>query len=379
MEEKMFKGSTKIQNFELLEESAKYCRLCHRLCDRTKVLSRKNGNLDSNILFIAEAPGRYGADRTGIPLYGDQTGRTFQYFLDLIGLNRSDIFITNAILCNPRNDKGNNAIPKTKEIKNCSIYLNILLNIIKPKIIITLGGVALKALNYIAPHKINLKENVRSKLKWNSFTLIPLYHPGPRARLHRELSHQVSDFLYLKKLLKKDFLIFKEEKVSKGIQDILFQNYINPTVLQQLITYIVHNLRKITKFKLAKLIYLIDYEFLKIQGRFLTESFYIYQNAGPLQTTLTKRLKELEDFELKKIYKENNIIYKPINNIRFNLNFKKNEKEIIDKVINRFGDYDDKRIKTFVYLTDPMRYFLKEKKKGVNIINKPVFKNYKVD
>lgn len=375
----MFKVTTKIQNFELLEESVKHCSLCYRLRDRTRVLSQKNGNLNSSILFIAEAPGRYGADRTGIPLHGDQTGRTFQYFLDLIGLDRSDIFITNAILCNPRNDKGNNAIPKTREIKNCSIYLNILLNIIKPKIIITLGGVALKALNYIKPHKINLKENVRNKTEWNSFTLIPFYHPGPRARVHREISQQVSDFLYLKKLLKKDFPIFKEGKTSKDKQEILFRDYIGPTILQQLIIYISCSLGRITKFKLAKLIYLIDYEFLKNKGRLFTESFYIYQNAGPLQTILTKRLKELEDFELKKIYEGNNIIYEPTNSIRFKLDFKKDEKEIIDKVINKFSSYDDRRIKTIVYLTNPMRYFLKEKKKGINIVNKPVFKNYKAD
>lgn len=373
----MLKDSTKMEKFELLEDSVKHCKLCYGLCDRTKVLSQKNGNLNSKILFIAEAPGRYGADRTGIPLYGDHTGKTFQYILDQIGLERNNIFITNAILCNPRDNKGNNTIPKTNEIKNCSIYLNILLNILKPEMIVTLGIIALKALNYIKPHKINLKEDVRKRKEWNSFGLIPLYHPGPRARVHRDLSHQISDFFYLKELLKEDFPIFKKENISKAKQGILFQNYMVPTVLQQLITYIVHRLGSITKFKLTKLIYLIDYEFFKNQKRLFTESFYIYQNAGPLQVTLTRRLRELENFEIKKIYEENNIVYESLNNLRFKLNFTENERELIDKILNKFGNYDDSRIKTTVYLTEPMRYFLKERKKGINILNKPVFQNFK--
>ena len=45
---------------------------------RRKVFSEANGNIDSKALFIAEAPGRLGADKTGIPLYGDRTGDNFE-------------------------------------------------------------------------------------------------------------------------------------------------------------------------------------------------------------------------------------------------------------------------------------------------------------
>lgn len=371
----MFSIQIKMDSFKLLEDSTNNCKLCPRLQNKKKILSQRNGNIDSDIMFIAEAPGRLGADRTGIPLHGDQTGKNFQYFLDLIGLDRDDIFITNAILCNPCNKNGNNAIPKIREIRNCSIYLNILLNIIKPKIVITLGGMALKSLNYIKSHKIKLKENVGRKIKWNSIFLIPLYHPGPRARVYRNLSQQISDFLCLKELLKKDFPIFKKTGLLAKQED-LFNSYINPTILQKLITYITQRLGTLTKFKLAKLIYLIDYEFYKNRNSLFTESFYIYQNAGPLQTVLTKRLKDLEGFELRKIYKDNDIFYMPFNRVRFNYNFEESEEKIIDRVINKFSSYSDERIKTFVYLTEPMRYFLKERKKGINILNKPVFKKH---
>jgi len=67
--------------FSDLCEAVKHCNLCDRLQGRTKVLSKANGNFLSKVLFIAEAPGRLGADRTGIPLFGDKTGDKFEMLI----------------------------------------------------------------------------------------------------------------------------------------------------------------------------------------------------------------------------------------------------------------------------------------------------------
>ena len=104
----------KKQKFEMLVENANRCNLCARMYGRTKVLSEKNGNVDSKVIFIGEAPGRLGADRTGIPFYGDQAGQNFERLLQFAGLTRQQVFITNAVLCNPRDKKGNNSAPKKK-------------------------------------------------------------------------------------------------------------------------------------------------------------------------------------------------------------------------------------------------------------------------
>jgi len=69
-------------------------------------LSEKNGNIDSPVLFINETPSRMVADRTGIPFCGDITGNNFKRLLYFSGLTRRDIFITNAVLCNPHNEQG---------------------------------------------------------------------------------------------------------------------------------------------------------------------------------------------------------------------------------------------------------------------------------
>src|SRR5687768_10139901 len=68
--------------FLRLVERVSRCRACPRMEGRTRVLSAANGNLHAQILFVAEAPGRFGGDRTGIPLFADQTGRNFRLLLE---------------------------------------------------------------------------------------------------------------------------------------------------------------------------------------------------------------------------------------------------------------------------------------------------------
>jgi len=169
--------------------------------ERTRVLSEKNGDINSMVVFIGEAPGRLGADRTGVPFHGDQAGQRFERLLGIASLKRQDVFITNAILCNPRSEKGNNSAPTKQEIKNCSLYLSILLDIIQPELIVTLGQWALNALHIIQSHQIKLRDDVRKPVRWSKFTVLPMYHPGPRSAIHRSTSDQDKDFAFLGEML----------------------------------------------------------------------------------------------------------------------------------------------------------------------------------
>lgn len=179
----------------------KHCNLCPRMRGRNKVLGSSNGKLDASVMFIAEAPGRLGADKFGIPLYGDQTGRNFEMLLASAGLVRDSIFITNAVLCNPRTSKGNNDSPKMAEIRNCSDYLKQILEIIKPKYVIPLGRVALASLNAIEPHGIRLSQGVGKVFPWHGCLVYPLFHPGPRAFVWRTKAQQMEDYGVLAQLL----------------------------------------------------------------------------------------------------------------------------------------------------------------------------------
>ena len=174
-----------------------YCNLCPRMQHRKKVLGSLNGSLDSRVVFIAEAPGRLGADKFGIPLCGDQTGRNFEMLIASAGIKRESIFITNAVLCNPRTPAGNNDSPTLLEICNCSQYLKETLEIINPKYVVPLGAAALSSLNAIKPHQIKLSEGVGKLFSWNGYQVYPLFHPGPRAFIGRTKTQQVEDYIAL--------------------------------------------------------------------------------------------------------------------------------------------------------------------------------------
>ena len=185
----------KISNrFLQLEKKAASCRLCPKLADETAILSSANGSLDASIFFIAEAPGRFGARRTGVPFQGDRSGDNFEVLLKHIGLIRSEVFITNAVLCNPLID-GNNRRPSAKEIKNCTSFLKESLDIIRPKVVVTLGTVALNAINQILSTRFQLSQNVAQSISMPDFKLFPLYHPSPRVtNWKRPMAQQKKDF-----------------------------------------------------------------------------------------------------------------------------------------------------------------------------------------
>lgn len=152
----------------------------------------------SESFFLAEAPGRQGADRTRKPFSGDKSGANFQILLDSIHLKREDIFITNSALCSPRSETGANRKPRKSEIKNCSDFLKRQIALINPPVTATLGTVALEALKAVEYHNYTLKENAAQILNWNGRLLIPLYHPSPQVVITvRKMPQQIADFQVL--------------------------------------------------------------------------------------------------------------------------------------------------------------------------------------
>ena len=185
---------TKKKKFKRLSKSSSLCRLCPAMSDLPAILSSKNGSLYADLIFVAEAPGRFGSGRTGIPFHGDRSGDNFEQLLNYVNIKRKDIFITNAVLCNPLKN-GNNRRPTIKEINNCIPFLENLINIITPKIISTVGGVGLEAINRIFKTHYKLADVVATPLPIGQFILFPLYHPSPRViHTKRSLDQQKKDF-----------------------------------------------------------------------------------------------------------------------------------------------------------------------------------------
>lgn len=194
----------KLNNFQGTIQTVKSCERCLRMTNREGVLGIQCGNLDSKILFVGEAPGRFGADISRLPFSGDKTGDNFEEFIRSINWNREMFFITNAVLCNPLNENGNNDKPKDSEIKNCSIYLKSIIDLIEPKLIVTLGEKALKGLYYISRHKIGLKDNIAQVCEWDKYKVFPLYHCSPKAFIHRSRDLQFEDYKKLNDYVKQN-------------------------------------------------------------------------------------------------------------------------------------------------------------------------------
>ena len=188
------------EQFAELTADAANCTRCPAMCGRAAVLSDLNGPVDARVMFIGEAPGRKGADQTRVPFSGDQSGKNFEGFLAAASLQRSEIFITSAALCNPRGASGANRRPTTQELRNCSAFLRRTIELVNPEIIVTLGGVALEALKRLHDHPFTLRDDAAKVRQWNSRTLIPLYHPSPQVLItSRDAKQQVRDYKVVKR------------------------------------------------------------------------------------------------------------------------------------------------------------------------------------
>ena len=120
---------------ELIQQNVKICKKCN-LCSTRKNAVPGEGNVNADIVFIGEAPGK-NEDLHGRPFVG-AAGKKLDDALENSGLARNDVYITNIVKCKPPK----NRIPNYEEKTMCSNYLEHELSIINPKIICLLGNTA---------------------------------------------------------------------------------------------------------------------------------------------------------------------------------------------------------------------------------------------
>jgi uracil-DNA glycosylase len=163
-------GNVEQKRLELEDLEKKYskCIKCPDLCQSRTQIVFGDGNKNAKILFIGEAPGA-NEDKKGIPFCG-MSGKILDQLLASINLAREDIFITNTILCRPKNNRN----PTKEEVNNCSERLNKLIMIMKPKVIVTIGNFATQRIL----GKTGIK-TIRGKIfDYNGINVIPVIHPA---------------------------------------------------------------------------------------------------------------------------------------------------------------------------------------------------------
>lgn len=158
------------------------------------------GSWKPQIFFLGEAPGRLGADQTGVPFTQDRSGMLLRNMIAEIKLSSSDVYISNVLKCNPRNAKDRNRKPTNEELSNCREYLVEELNLVHPKIIVPLGKLASSIFldENVSMTKINAKAFDHKKYGW----IFPLFHPAYVVRGSYSLAKYQQDFRKLNRFLK---------------------------------------------------------------------------------------------------------------------------------------------------------------------------------
>jgi uracil-DNA glycosylase len=126
-------------SLEKIADEVRGCPLC-KLARTRKNAVPGEGQLSAKIIFIGEAPGR-SEDEEGRPFVG-AAGRILNDLLKKVGIERSQVFITNIVKCRPPN----NRVPKEDELNACRPYLDRQIALIKPKVICILGRTAYSSL-----------------------------------------------------------------------------------------------------------------------------------------------------------------------------------------------------------------------------------------
>lgn len=159
----------------------------------------------AGVLFVAEAPNwadTFDPDKGRLTVEADTdpTGAFFRELLEHAGLAVDDIIVTNAVLCLPKERDGRH--PVGSQLREaCLPWLVRLILAARPRVVVTLGGKALEALDRIERHGLALKTAAGRRHRWFGRALLPLYHPGRLGRIARPAAQQRSDIAVLRGLL----------------------------------------------------------------------------------------------------------------------------------------------------------------------------------
>ncbi|MDD5338738.1 MAG: uracil-DNA glycosylase [Dehalococcoidales bacterium] len=165
-----------------LTELCQQIALCHK-CDIARLRNNVvpgEGAENAEIMFIGEAPG-FNEDQQGRPFVG-QAGQFLDQLLASVNLNRQLVYIANVIKCRPPENRD----PLPTEIQNCAPWLDNQIEIIKPKIIVTLGRYSMA--RYFPGKSISKIHG--TAVKRDGIVYFAMYHPA--AALHQgSLRHDI--------------------------------------------------------------------------------------------------------------------------------------------------------------------------------------------
>ena len=183
-------NSDREQALETIHTRVRKCALCPLHIGRTHAVPG-DGPVNATIMFIGEAPG-FHEDQQGIPFVG-AAGKLLNELLEKAGIDRNIVYISNVIKCRPPGNRD----PQPDEVEACGPYLDQQIEIINPKVIVTLGRYSMS--RAFPEEKISAVHGNPRKI--GNYTYFPMYHPA--AALHQPSLRSLveADFNRLRELL----------------------------------------------------------------------------------------------------------------------------------------------------------------------------------
>jgi uracil-DNA glycosylase len=184
------------ESLKELLAAARECTRCTELAATRKTVVFGAGNADAELMFVGEAPGAT-EDEQGVPFVG-RAGKLLSTLLEEIGMERSQVFIANTLMCRPPGNRD----PQPLEIDNCHEYLLRKVELIQPSVICTLGNFSTKLLR-ADPTGITRLHGQPEVLVLGrrAVRLYPIFHPAAALYTPRMLETLREDFMRLPELL----------------------------------------------------------------------------------------------------------------------------------------------------------------------------------
>ena len=178
-----------------LNELKAICQDCH-LCELSK--TRQNvvfgeGNQNAKLMFVGEGPGAT-EDNTGRPFVGRAGELLTKMIQNVLLIPRSEIYIANIVKCRPPQ----NRVPTSKEALTCKPYLQKQIEIIQPKLIVTLGATAY---SYLSNDNTPISKVRGHLLDMQQYKILPTFHPSYLLRNPSAKKDAFADMLKIKEFL----------------------------------------------------------------------------------------------------------------------------------------------------------------------------------
>lgn len=199
----------RLQELERISAEVRKCQRCPLFRGATNGVPGE-GNVEAEVMFIGEGPG-FNEDQQGRPFVG-QAGKLLTESIEELEWRRSDVFITNVV----RHRPAGNRDPLPEEIAACDVWTDRILELVNPKVIVTLGRFSMgKFINGVTISKIHGQARL-SSYKGKQYVVFPMFHPAAALRAGDVMNQFKEDFKKLPEVVKMDADTLIPPLVAKG-------------------------------------------------------------------------------------------------------------------------------------------------------------------